>query len=1769
MANDLTEQSQDLSNGIEALIGPNNATSADSGSLNAFLRDVRDTKALLIATKSVLGAMGSAQEGAETAAEIVDTTRDALKLLGKVGGGLGKIVDAFQKTLGPLESALEKFGELAGNAADNTAFLLEMVDILIDKITTDFEEPLIASIANAERSRDSVDLITDVADSLTTAVDLSNPETGGDPRLLAAAQQLEHFTQTRLAAMQDAETLVKESAVFEGMTDVFRPVFDTIGAVNSSFDRIEQIQDKLSFLEKPLGIVNTALGPISGVLDAVGFVFDTVVAPILNPILRATGIQRLLDALGQKLGELGPDFDAFLGYVQGLIGDKAVEALQNEERFTSSEDVDVDAKDENGIDYSTEAKEFAKFIVAQLATHATLSDDFTADLDSRIDGMRVARDVSDDDGIFAGDVKMIDSFDGETGTFGAATVAMGGGDDIVIDDAGSNVIDAGAGSDVIIMNAGDDLVKGGTGNDFAVFHGLVGAYTFGATEEGRLQVWNTRPVDGKAYEGTNTFESVEFFRFGDSQLTELQAFSVRQMAAGETDATGTDGADVIIGNADRNMIEGLGGDDVLNGGGAGSDRILGGDGNDLIQVQDGFELADGGAGTDTLSLAGSDRNWEVDLRDNVPANIRPDSSHRQMTAVIVELVRQQLVDAGEAQQVAQLDAAFQDAETQPLNIWYASYGAFLEDVVGTFQVQVHPDEEPGVLPFEIQIKTLYPSTQDVDIAIRGFENVLGGNGNDDLRGTDGDNAIIGNNGDDDLFGRKGDDVLNGGEGDDTLDGGAGFDVLIGMGGDDRFIGSLMVDADGNALDHDKIDGGDGFDTVSFAHIDHDLTVDMVDGTFNGIDGYDIVDIESVETGKGDDVIRMANVLGGALTGAGNDTVITGAGMARREFRTLSATADAIVEMPGTEDDIDADIDTATGDDTVVSKLANQFTYDLGAGNDRLGISGEVDDLEDAYHYAFGGAGHDVLDLGTIGGGVNLARQTSLDFAGDVADSQGATAGVLIGGFETLYLTESADTLRGSFRDGFSRIETRGGDDIVNLAGQDGSVVDGKPVIDTGAGNDRVTVNSSFAAMIRTGDGDDRVDASIGAHAVGVVHDYRMGAGDDLVKVGNAFANVHMGEGIDTADYSARANVLFLYMGGVNQSINVNGTRYDPGSFLGIGFETNSGIENLIATEGNDFVNGNGWDNIIEGRAGNDDIDGNGGDDTLFGGAGDDVLDGDTGADTLLGGSGNDELIGGIGADTLSGGAGNDVLDGGDGDDFLDGGAGHDALFGGAGDDRLMAVYDWNFDETYDGGEGSDTIVLAGLTTDLGRRNSFREYDVFLQDRKIELHYVYNPKFGRNQQKHIKFADLANIENATGSDFRDRIFGTDDANRIEGGGGNDLIEGAGGDDILSGGAGDDVVRGQAGDDTIDIRVREDSGNDIYEGGDGNDSFRIAVTDPDGDALAPAPAQSASIRGGAGQDTVSFDVGFDQVIVASTGATLNVTTGAGSSFTVFNDVEQFDFAGHVMTFDEVATATTQIVGEYGSFTASDAYKTVTLEHDYENPAVIAFVTTENGPEFVAARIRNVDGDSFEIALQEPDGDDGLHVDETVTYMVVEAGRHELTNGAVIEAGTIDTDAVYMTGFTGGFATVAFESGISGDDTAVFASTNSANDGQMVTARVDDVSATGFKVAMAESEIRTDGHGEETVAWVAVESGDFFDFRTGRFELDDNPVALDGPVDLAQITGIAGSDTAIVRQDLSDNTIRIQEDTTHDDETGHLDDMVSVLTFDQDQGLLHAFV
>ena len=92
---------------------------------------------------------------------------------------------------------------------------------------------------------------------------------------------------------------------------------------------------------------------------------------------------------------------------------------------------------------------------------------------------------------------------------------------------------------------------------------------------------------------------------------------------------------------------------------------------------------------------------------------------------------------------------------------------------------------------------------------------------------------------------------------------------------------------------------------------------------------------------------------------------------------------------------------------------------------------------------------------------------------------------------------------------------------------------------------------------------------------------------------------------------------------------------------------------VAAGDGDDFVAGSPFGDVVDGGAGDDNLALGVGDDQAVGGAGTDQLNGGAGRDALDGGVGNDRLIGGEEDDQLETGTGRDFAVGDEGDDRID------------------------------------------------------------------------------------------------------------------------------------------------------------------------------------------------------------------------------------------------------------------------------------------------------------------------------------------------------------------------------------------------------------------------------------------------------------------------------------------------------------------------------------
>jgi Ca2+-binding RTX toxin-like protein len=261
---------------------------------------------------------------------------------------------------------------------------------------------------------------------------------------------------------------------------------------------------------------------------------------------------------------------------------------------------------------------------------------------------------------------------------------------------------------------------------------------------------------------------------------------------------GDAGVNTLVGQQNRDLIYGFGGDDGLDGG-SGDDALDGGAGDDLVLGGLGNDNLLGGDGKDTL--VGGSGNDELDGGDN-PAGARDTLYGGDGDDILRGGSGDDDLIGGAGTTGDQL---FGGEGTDR-----ASY-AFLDNGVEAIEGVVADLETPSANT-GAAYKDSYNSIEDL----------LGTKAADTLRGNGGKNKIEGGAGSDTIVGRDGDDVLRGGDNGDTLYGDAGADFLYGEEGNDTLWGGSGKDelyggAGDDTLyaegDDDRLDGGTGSDVL--------------------------------------------------------------------------------------------------------------------------------------------------------------------------------------------------------------------------------------------------------------------------------------------------------------------------------------------------------------------------------------------------------------------------------------------------------------------------------------------------------------------------------------------------------------------------------------------------------------------------------------------------------------------------------------------------------------------------------------------------------------------------------------------------------------------------------------------------------------------------------------------------------------------------------------------------------------------------------------------
>ncbi|MBS1228561.1 MAG: protein of unknown function toxins and related Ca2+-binding protein [Proteobacteria bacterium] len=836
--------------------------------------------------------------------------------------------------------------------------------------------------------------------------------------------------------------------------------------------------------------------------------------------------------------------------------------------------------------------------------------------------------------------------DGDTYTRIESLTGSAYADTLIGNDAALNVLSSGAGNDVLEgMGGAADTLDGGDGIDTASY------------------LHNTG-IDGVTASLAGTA-----FAYGPAVTIKGDAIGDTYFNNSIENLQGSNLADTLIGNAGINTLWGEAGDDILEGG-AGADVLYGGIGSDSSSF-----AADG---NDTASYAHAGAAVAASLT--------------------VGLVTQTLAIAGDAFNDSYFSienlagSTFADTLIGNGSVNVLSGGAGNDTLEGIGGGDIYYGDEINLDTGTGNNTVSYAHAPDAGAGVGVTASLAAGGGsfgaalgdtyhfiqnltgsiyNDTLTGDGNANILTGDGGDDTLDGGIGDDKLYGGIGNDALTGGTGADQLYGGDGND----TLSDDGVGAAI----LNGGAGDDTITMTS-GTDLTADIYDGGA-GIDTFvwsGAGTLSNIDLQAGGNVSTSSGTIGAIVSGSFEN--VTASGTTSAIYVKASNIANVITGGLSLNDSVDFINAGAAVTALLGIGLAPGSAFG-GSGSDTL-IA--IDNLYGSNYADFltgntdnnilsGAAGNDNIWGG--GGNDTIRGGNDNDFLyGEIGnDTIYGDAGIdaLYGGDgnDTLDGGIGADVMDGGNGTDYARYDASGNLAMVNVSLLDASINSalGFTFTNSAAGDTLTNIEGLYG----TG-GVDNLWGNGGDNTL-----YGLDGADTLEGFNGKDAFIG-GNGSDTVSYAhsgmteAAAGSATLTAGiGVNANLTsttaaLSISNLASGDAVGDTFNT---IENLIGSNYDDTLTGDGLANQLDGGLGNDNLNGGAGNDSLNGGAGDDTLDGGLDSDTLNGDAGNDKITAAVG----------------------------DKAYGGLGEDTFY-VASSSLPTLVDGGGGSgDTLVLQGLS----------------------------------------------------------------------------------------------------------------------------------------------------------------------------------------------------------------------------------------------------------------------------------------------------------------------------------------------------------------------------------------------------------------------------------------------------------------------------------------
>ena len=741
---------------------------------------------------------------------------------------------------------------------------------------------------------------------------------------------------------------------------------------------------------------------------------------------------------------------------------------------------------------------------------------------------------------------------------GDNTLSGGGGADEIYGGSGDDELNGDGGDDELYGGAGDDELNGGAGDDT-----LIGG-----------------PGKDEFIGGAGDDDTVSYATAQDEKVTVDLTWTASQSAADPNNPSHSDGDYFPSGHGVENVIGSPRGDTIH--GDDGPNKLWGGAGADTLNARNGDDIIDGGPGGDDID-GGAHYVEEIVVPERIiPAVTREEEIEGSRVIIILQ---PRMVIPG-----------------------YTIPGRQGEGDTVTYE-----NSDAGV---RVSLATGRGEDGDAEgDRLSNVEHLVGSGHDDRLFGDGGANRLSGGDGDDKIVAGLGDDRVEGGAGADTMDGDA-------VSATESGYAAAQVNAD--TLSYASSTGGVRIDLSSQYAVaasaqqqrTHYATGDGGDAAGDRFRGF-----ENVTGGMGND----------RLTGDGwNNILIGGPGADRLDGGAVQSFGAGNDGVFGTDDDVvtapDTDTVSYAGSTAGVTitfserRLNNEdVTIGVGSGGDAQGDR--------------------LLNIEKV---IGTAHDDTFIASKSIADGQHFDGGEnAVDNPETRNVDESKDSDTVSYANFNTAVQVYAANhgiqflNIENLiGGSGGDLLDGNARpnrLEGGAGADTLRGGAGADTLIGgagadTLDGGGDNDLIIGGggadtlHGGGHVHvlDGQDGRPDQLhenaiiafVRASPGVANVTdpaRGYDGDTLSYAGSNRGVDVTLAGV--TINPNGPDANPntgddfwvtssmpqpaGGGHAAGDVVNGAIENLIGSDHDDILTGNGGSNAITGGKGDDIMDGNG------------------------------------------------------------------------------------------------------------------------------------------------------------------------------------------------------------------------------------------------------------------------------------------------------------------------------------------------------------------------------------------------------------------------------------------------------------------------------------------------------------------------------------------------------------------------------------------------